>query len=316
MLVGVFPVEDTMPDQAPAPLSNDLYAAGPDIVGQLGQTIQAGASASTLLNEGYGSHTGLIADHGGGGVLGSMSMLSGGYNLVKGINEMWSYDPATRAQGEQDAIGGGLGMVQGASSALTPLVQGNPYFEAANGLIGGGANFLSGGVQLGTAIADGQKNGATGDNVVGGLTGLSNVIAGGGSMLSTALATGGVATGAATIGAAGSSAALGLTIGKALNDATEATSKGRFGVDNNGNERTAQGAAVDSGVGAMNATTDLLMGWGMGAGNANLAGNLVGSGVSVGSGLLNVPLNGLMAAGEGFGHAVAGGFDMLRHWTE
>ncbi len=148
------------------------------------------------------------------------------------------------------------------------------------------------------------------DGGLGGILGLRSMVSGGDNSV---VAGGGSLLG---MGSVGTAAALGLTTGKALNDFTEDHSRGRFGVDARGTARTAQGAAIDTGVAAMDGTTDWLMGLGMSAEHSNLVGNIIGSGVSAASGITIVAGNTLAMAGEGVGHAIAGGFDMLRHWVE
>ncbi len=85
--------------------------------------------------------------------------------------------------------------------------------------------------------------------------GMANAVGGGASMLSAA----GVGAGGAAVAATGaiaSGAALGLTAGKLFGDYTEATSKGIWGHDKWGNDRSAFDAAADSGRDAEGWTRD------------------------------------------------------------
>jgi len=241
------------------------------------------------------------------GELGSLADLAEVYHAVHAIGETTSsfapfIQPALGTVGNQAAMlqhgAGHLGL----SNVLAPLA-----------LASGINNMMH---------ADGSANG-----IVHGAEGALQTVAGGigttglvGTGLTAAGATGaggalsGFAAAAAPVAAVAGAGALGLYTGNKIANWTEGHSRGHFGADEYGRERTASDAAADSGIGAENWFQNLV-GAREGSGSAgDIAGGILGGTVAGGMGIVNTGINAGAHVADGVGSLWNSGVSAVGSW--
>ncbi|MCE9574048.1 MAG: hypothetical protein K8W52_12955 [Deltaproteobacteria bacterium] len=215
----------------------------------------------------------------GSGLLGMLGIGAGLANMWKGSEELGRGEGV---KGTGDIVNGATGLVQGGTGALMPFLQAGGTAAKVVGDVGAGAGLVSGLTQSLVSVLDMDEHGVTGDNAVGLGTGGMNTLGG-----AAALA------GNAPLAMIGSAGALGLTIGSAINDLTENSSKDNF-KDEHCRQRTAQTAAIDFGLSEEEKYRQ--------AGFSGTTANVLGSMASVGRGAANVVSNAALNAWHALGH--------------
>jgi hypothetical protein len=210
------------------------------------------------------------------GLLGNgLSAGSGLLKFIRGTDELTS--PDTRTKGVTDMIGGVSGLGSGLLGMLD--LKAMPGLDGLKKAVSPGLSMVTGAMQVAGGVSDWGHKGLTVDNFVDMASGTMGL--GGG--VASAITAGGGATAAAasTVGAGLTGAPIALAGGAALggymNDLAEGTSRGHFGRDEHGRERTAQDAAVDTGLSVEAGARSL----GLPAWMANGAGATASMGASV-----------------------------------
>lgn len=243
------------------------------------------------------------------GMMGNgLSMGAGVLKTMKGLAEVTQAD--TRDKGVADLIGGVSGVGSGLLGMLKPADGG--VGDLAKKTVSPLLSMLTGGMQVAGGAADFGRNGITVDNFVDMLSGVfglgsgvaSAVSGGAGISALAAKGTGDAAAllaaetmgaSAATAGAAFTGAPVALAAGAAagnyINDLAERTSRGNFGRDEHGRERTAQGEAVDFGLSEEEKYRR--------AGFGETSAHVLGATASMGKGVANIGIN---AARQLFGY--------------
>lgn len=204
---------------------------GLDLAAQTGQSIQNGLDGASQLSKEIPLNG--ASSSGGAGVLGGLGVLSGGLTIGKGIEEI---SEGKTGAGAFDVLSGGASVVQGATSALTPLAAEGSSLAGALGPVGGAAGAFAGGLQMGKGVAEIQ-NGQGADAAFDLLQGGANATAGVATMV-----------GAAPVAAVAGAGALGMSAGKAMGDAADSkyTKTGFWGQDENTGQNK---SAMDWGAG-------------------------------------------------------------------
>ncbi len=208
-----------------------------------------------------------------------------------------------------------FGMAEG---ALATATKGGRLEEAEHWLHHNTPNLMP---RLGTGLgiagmaADGKelydsvgeyREGHTRAGLTGGLEAASGLAGGAATTIgATGLASAGTAAALPWVAGVGGAFATGMKAGDWAYDKTEETSKGRFGTDQDGHQRTASDAAADDGI-AAEGYFDGLFGAKKGSGTfGDYAANGIGAGVAMGNGVANVVGNA--------GHGLVDGASRLFH---
>jgi hypothetical protein len=248
-------------------------------VDDAGQVGQAGQSAldgyKSFANGVSGAEPNVpmngAAEAPGMGILGGLGMLTGGLNFAQGVDE---YQQGKTGQGAYDMLSGAAGFGQGATAALTPLVDASSTVGGALGPLGGALGAFSGGLQMGKGLSEATSDGGNGADAA------FDLLQGG------ANATAGVATmvGAAPVAAVAASGALGMTVGNQMAKFadSDATKDGTWGQNDAGKNQSAMdwgsswGTWVDSHTGDENPANPSILG-GIAAGAGGIVGGIAGT---------------------------------------
>jgi hypothetical protein len=250
------------------------FSQGSDLVGQFGGTGQAASEASEAAEaaEELDREAGGGGGNAGLGILGGVGIIAGGLNTAHGISELYN---GKTADGIYDVGTGVLGMGQGVTSVASEFVNEDSALGGMLGPAGGVMQAMAGAMQLGKGAAE-AKNGGIWNGAFDLLQGGANTTAG-------------VATlaGAAPVAAVASAGALGMAGGKVWADYTENNSKGNFGTDEFGHQRSAYDAAADTGIAAHH-WVDNLIGAKYGSDSTgDTVGNIAGGITAAGAGIWN-----------------------------